>query len=204
MATYTPQGIDFADRAPVVAQSVGVIAGTREEVWAALCDHERWTDWMPNLKSCRATSTPASGVGSTRVVTLAGGLAFTEEFIAWDEPERWAFTGVSGPPMFEKLVERVTLVELGPELTEITYRMAIGPRRGFATLVKLARPRIEKSLKVALRNLNQSVAARRPAADDVADDAHGSLSSSKPDDEGHDHPHDHDHPHEHDHPHDHD
>ena len=159
MATYTPQGIDFADTAPVIAERSGTIAASREQVWSAICDHEHWPEWMVALKSCRPTSTPPSGVGSTRVVTLAGGVSFHEEFIAWDEPEVWAFTGTSGPGIFQSLVERVTLTEVDPGRTQITYRMAIAPRRGLGPLVKLARGGIEKNLGKALEELDRWVAA---------------------------------------------
>lgn len=161
VATYVPQNLAFAESAPVVVESSGTVAGTRSEVWAVICDHERWPEWMSALTSCRSTSTPAAGVGSTREVKLSGGFSFTEEFIAWDEPEVWAFTGITGPPAFRSLVERITLVELAPDRTEITYRMAIEPRRGFGLLVKAATRGIEKNLTQALARLDGVVAARR-------------------------------------------
>lgn len=161
MATFVPQTIDFAERAPIIAESSGTIDGTRQEVWDAILDYERWPEWMGSLKTCRATSTPATGVGSTRVVTLTGGVSFLEEFIAWDEPEVWAFTGLEGPPIFRSLVERITLVDLGQGRTEITYRMAIEPRRGLGPVVKVARRGIEKNLRQALQNLDGVVAGRR-------------------------------------------
>ena len=161
MAAYVPQDLAFAETAPVTIEATNAVAATPAEVWTVLCDHERWPEWMGSLKECRPTS-PASGVGSTRKVTLTGGLSFSEEFIAWEEPEVWAFTGVAGPRGFRSLVERVTLAALDADRTQVTYRMAIEPRRGFGPLVKLARGGIEKNLTQALRNLDGAVAARRP------------------------------------------
>jgi uncharacterized protein YndB with AHSA1/START domain len=161
VATYTPQGIDFAESAPVVFEASAVVAATRDEVWTVLCDHERWPEWMGSLRRVRPTSTPASGVGSTREVVLSGGLAFQEEFIAWDEPEVWAFTGLEGPPLAQSLVERVTLVARGEDRTEVTYRMAIEPRRGFGLLVRAGRIGVERNLAQALQNLDAATAARR-------------------------------------------
>lgn len=163
MATYLPQGIQFADTAPVQIEAVGVVDGTRQEVWDTLLDYPGWTSWFSSLKRCEPTSEPATGVGSTRQVVISGGATFDEEFIAWDEPEVWAFTGTAGPPFFRSLVERVTLKELGPQLTEVTYRMAIDPRPGFGPLVKLAKGGVAKNLRVALRELNGAVARNRPA-----------------------------------------
>jgi carbon monoxide dehydrogenase subunit G len=161
VATYIPRTLDFAESAPVIFESTEVVASTPDEVWAVLCDHERWPEWMGSLKRVRPTSSPASGVGSTREVVLSGGLTFQEEFIAWDEPERWAFTGLEGPGVARGLVERVTIRGLGPGRTEVSYRMAIEPRSGCGLLVKAARRGVERNLAQALRNLDATVAARR-------------------------------------------
>lgn len=161
MATYIPRTLDFADSAPVAFESSEVVASTAAEVWEVLCDHERWPTWMGSIRSVRPTSTPPSGVGSTREVVLSGGLTFQEEFIAWDEPELWAFTGIEGPPVARGLVERVTVRELEPGRTQVTYRMAIEPRRGCGLLVKAARRGVEQNLAKALKNLDGAVADRR-------------------------------------------
>ena len=163
MATYQPEDITFADRAPITAEGVGIVAGTPAEVWAALVDYPAWPTWFGNLKSCEPTSTPATGIGSTRRVVLTGGIAFDERFIAWDEGELWSFTVISGPPVFNRLVERVTITPLDERRTEVRYRMAIEPRTGFGPLIKLIRGGIEKNLTKAMRNLNGEVASRRSA-----------------------------------------
>ncbi len=162
MGTLEPQDLDFAESAPVIAEHVAVVDGTAAEVWAAILDYPGWTGWFPGVKGCEPTSDPSTGIGSTRRVTLGGGVVVDERFIAWDEGERWAFTALTGPPGFGKLVERVTLRQLGPRLTEVTYRMAIGPKPTALTpMFKLLRPVIEKNLRVALRNLNGVVVAAR-------------------------------------------
>ncbi len=164
MATYIPQGIDFAETAPVRFEASAVVAATRDEVWTVLCDHERWPEWMGSLRRVRPTSSPASGVGATREVVLSGGLTFQEEFIAWDEPSVWAFTGVEGPPLAQSLVERVTLVAVDDARTRVTYRMAIQPRPGFGPLVRAGRRSVERNLSRALGNLDEATAARRTSA----------------------------------------
>ncbi len=161
MATFVPQGIAFAETAPIIIESTEVVAATRAEVWAVICDHERWPEWFGSLTSVRSTSTATTGVGSTREVKLAGGFTFQEEFIAWDEPAVWAFTGIEGPPLFRSLVERVTLVERDAGRTEVTYRMAFEPRPGLGLLLKAARGGVAKNLGKALRNLDAATADRR-------------------------------------------
>jgi hypothetical protein len=167
MAALTPRELDFADTAPVIAEGVGVVDGTPEEVWAVVLDYPTWPNWFAGVKGCRPTSDPATGVGSTREVTVAGGARFGERFIAWDEPHLWAFTGVSGPGLLRSLVERLTITPLGPRLTEVRYRMAFEPK-GPAVLGRLAVPGISKRLRIAMRNLNAEVVARRPAPEPEA------------------------------------
>lgn len=160
MAALTPREIDFAETAPVIAEGMGVVDGTPEEVWAVILDYPTWPRWFGGVSGCRPTSEPATGVGSTREVTLPGGLRFQERFIAWEEPRLWAFTGIEGPGVLRSLVERVVITQLGPRLTEVRYRMAFEPK-GPAALGRLLVPGISKRLRVAMRNLNGEVVDRR-------------------------------------------
>lgn len=164
MATLIPQTLAFADTAPVIAESTATIDGTPAEVWATILVYERWPEWFPSVKTCRSTSEPATGVGSTRTVTIPGGMSVDERFIAWDEPEVWAFTALTGPPVFQSLVERITIRPVGDDRSEVTYRMAIEPKRGFGGVLKVARSQIAKTLAGALRNLDGEVARTRSAA----------------------------------------
>jgi len=161
MAATVPKDLDFADDAPVIAERVGVVSATPKEVWDVLCDHESWVRWFPKVKGCVATSDPGSGVGSTRDVTLPGGITISERFIAWEEPRVWAFTATALPAPVESLVECITLRPLDDNRTEVTYRMAFGPRRPFTPLMKLASGSMGKNLEQALRQLEVEVASRR-------------------------------------------
>jgi carbon monoxide dehydrogenase subunit G len=161
MGTLAAQDLDYAESAPVIAERATVIAGSPEEVWAVILDYPGWADWFPGVKACRSTSDPAIGLGSTRSVELGAGVVVDERFIGWEEPALWAFTALSGPPGFASLVERVTLREVAGARTEVTYRMAIGPKPALVPLFKVLRPVIEKNLASALSNLNQVVVRSR-------------------------------------------
>jgi carbon monoxide dehydrogenase subunit G len=158
MGTMEPKDLDFAETAPVIAERAAVISGTPAQVWAAILDYPGWADWFPGVKRCRSTSDPATGVGSTRSVGLGAKVVVDERFIGWEEPTLWAFTALSGPPGFASLVERVRLREVDGARTEVTYRMAIGPRPALVPLFKALRPVIEKNLAKALSNLDGVVA----------------------------------------------
>lgn len=162
MGRMAAQEIEFAETAPVQAEGSAMLAASPAEVWAVLLDYEAWPTWFSGVRSCRATSEPATGVGSTRVVSLGGGATVEERFIAWDEGERWAFTGIEMKPRaLRSLVERVTIEDLGPNRTRVTYRMAFDPAPAIKPLALLARPLISRTLAKAMRALAREVAARR-------------------------------------------
>ncbi|MEZ5139172.1 MAG: SRPBCC family protein [Acidimicrobiales bacterium] len=126
MGSYVEQDLAWADRAPIVVEATGTVAGTAQEVWDAIVDYPRWAAWFPQIAGCHATSEPSTGLGSTRDVRLkGGGGTIGERFIAWDEPRVWAFTATSGPPVFTSIVERVTIERAGDDRASVTYRMAL-------------------------------------------------------------------------------
>ncbi|QXC59589.1 SRPBCC family protein [Aquihabitans sp. G128] len=162
MATMTPQEIGFADTAPVRAEGSAMIAASPAEIWAVLLDYEAWPTWFLGVKSCRATSDPATGVGSTRQVVLHGGSTFQERFIAWEEERLWSFTATEmKPPGFRALVERVTIEDLGPRRTKVTYRMAFDPTLPLKPLGPVLQRVLSRTLTKAMKSLASEVAGRR-------------------------------------------
>lgn len=162
MPEVPPQGIEFAESAPVVAEGSAVAPGSPEEVWSVLVDTPRWSAWFPGVSSSRATSDPSTGIGATREVVLRGGGRVQERFIAWDEGRLWAFTAVEiTPRTFRRLVERATLTEEGPGRTRVDYRMAFEPAPGLRPAVPVLRRLIGRSLTKGMRGLADEVAARR-------------------------------------------
>lgn len=164
MATYLPQELAFVDRAPVRIEGTAVVEGTAAEAWAVLLDYPSWPRWFGGgVSSCEATSDPATGIGSTRVVGLGPGgrLRFVERFIAWDDEADWAFTAIEGPGVFRSLVERCSLLELSPTRTRVTYRMAFDPKLGLKPLVPGLRRGIGRALTKGMEGLAAEVTARR-------------------------------------------
>jgi len=162
VAQLVPQEIEFADTAPVTAEGAAVVTGTPEEVWAVLADHQGWPSWFAGVKSCEATSEPATGVGSTRRVVLAGGSRFEERFVAWDPAKRWAFTVTDmRPAAVRSLVERITIAELAPGRTRVTYRMAFDPKPWLKPVAPLLARAMSANLTRAMTSLGRQVVERR-------------------------------------------
>lgn len=128
----------FANSAPrkvVVEQRIDTSTGP---IWAALVDHPGWTQWYPGMKKCRGTSDPASGVGSTRTVSV-GGLVADEEFVAWEPETLWAFSIVkTNLPMAKRFLEQLELIP-GEGSTLVRYTGAFEPvfiTRPIASLIE--------------------------------------------------------------------
>lgn len=166
MASLHPREIEFADSAPVRIDGSATLDATPSEVWAVLLDYEAWPRWFRGLHTCRATSEPATGVGSTRTVTLAKGRSVVEErFIAWDDERLWAFTATSmNPGVFRSLVERVTIDPVDAGRTTVTYRMAFEPKPALRLAVPLLRAGVGRNLSAAVVELGREVTRRRPPA----------------------------------------
>ncbi|MCB1030590.1 MAG: SRPBCC family protein [Acidimicrobiales bacterium] len=166
MATYVTQQIDFVDTAPLMVEASNIVSATPREVWAAIVDYPRWVEWFPRVDACEPTSEPPTGVGSTRDVTLKGGLGvIAEKFIVWDELSCWAFTVTSGPPVFSSIVERITIEPVDDHRTRVTYRMALAPKWFVAPVLKAAKGQLHKVLATALTNLDGELEIRRREGD---------------------------------------
>lgn len=162
MATLVTQDIHFAETALVRAEGTATVAATPAEIWAVLVDCERWPRWFFGVRSCEATSDPAGGVGSTRRVQLTGGARFEERFIAWEPGALWAFTAESmAPPVFRSLVERVTITEVAPGRTSVTYRVAFDPVGWLRPTAPILRAGLRRTLTRAMGRLGDEAVDRR-------------------------------------------
>jgi Polyketide cyclase / dehydrase and lipid transport len=138
---------------------VGLIDAPVARVWATFTDHPTWEIWFDGCKSCAATSTPASGVGSTRSITVSG-LRVDERFIAWDHERVWAFTVVNLRPAFAKaMIERATFTDLGGTRTQIDYRIAISPSRWAGPLRKVFAKRMQSAFASSFKKLEAHILA---------------------------------------------
>jgi uncharacterized protein YndB with AHSA1/START domain len=161
MTVLVPQDLVFADRAPWIFDFEGLINASPAEVWAAFIDNESWTVWFERCKSCRATSDPFDGVGSTRAIEV-NGLRVEERFIAWQPERLWAFTATAMRMSFAtSMVERAIFTELDGGKTRISYRMAVQPRLWGRPLHRLIASRGAVSFARSFVALDAYLATRR-------------------------------------------
>lgn len=86
-----PVGLDFIAHAPFRFANAVDLAVTPEQLWEVLTDAAAWPRWATVITGVRWTSPAPYGVGTTRTVTMRGGLVGEEEFLAWEPGKQMAF-----------------------------------------------------------------------------------------------------------------
>jgi carbon monoxide dehydrogenase subunit G len=130
----------WIDTAPVRLVNTVDVRAAPEHIWAALEDADAWPRWANVITHVEWTSPPPFGVGTTRTVTMRGGMVGHEEFIAWEPYRRMGFrfneASMNGVRAF---AERYTL-EPGPDGgTRVIWVMAMQPNGVNRPIVALTR-----------------------------------------------------------------
>jgi carbon monoxide dehydrogenase subunit G len=81
----------FIGSAPFRFVSTVDLAITPEQVFEVLADAESWPHWASVITNVTWTSPEPRGVGTTRTVTMRGGIVGDEEFLAWEPFSHMAF-----------------------------------------------------------------------------------------------------------------
>lgn len=130
----------WVDTAPVRLVNTVEVDATPEEIWAALEDAAAWPRWASVITNVEWTSPRPFGIGTTRTVTMRGGVVGYEEFISWQPHSRLGFrfneATTSGVRAF---AERYTLEPQGDGRTRVTWVMAMAPRGASKAIVPLTR-----------------------------------------------------------------
>jgi hypothetical protein len=137
------------------------VAAPPEIVFDVLTDHRRYTEITPLRRAeLEREGEPApNGVGAIRVLAAMPGPPMREEVVAYERPNRFSYTVLSGLPFRDHM----GTVELSPsgDGTEITYAVKATPT------IPLAGPVLMAVLKKAIRDLIAGVSkeSERRAAD---------------------------------------
>ena len=85
-----PVGLDYLESAPTVFTNSVDIALTPDQLFEVLARADTWSRWASVITDVEYTSPEPYGVGTTRVVTMRGGIVGDEEFLAWEPGRRLA------------------------------------------------------------------------------------------------------------------
>ncbi len=143
--------VDAADErvftsAPYVFRYEKTFAAPPAAVWESLVCDESLSAWSSTVTALTWSSPPRPfGVGTTREVVLAPGLARVHErFFRWDEGAPLLVHRLRGqpPPVFKTFAETTSSNRTGADgdSTRFTWTVAIEPKRAFALAFKPLAP----------------------------------------------------------------
>jgi uncharacterized protein YndB with AHSA1/START domain len=148
-------GLDFIETAPYVFSNSVDLAVTPEQLWEVLDDADAWPRWASVIRKVEWTSPQPHGVGTTRTVTMLGGLKGDEEFLAWEPGERMAFRFNAASLEAVKAFAELYTIEATPEGCRLTWTLAQEPQ-GLASLTMApGRPLLNLGFKKFLENLRR-------------------------------------------------
>ncbi|GGS17639.1 polyketide cyclase [Streptomyces humidus] len=149
-----PEGLEFADSAPVRMSFVQEVAAAPERVYRALADDVRdWPEWFPAVTAVQ----PLDG-DAGRDVRLWGGARFRETVLAAKPPEVYAYrVDVTNVPGVRALVEEWRLTPAGAG-TRVRWTFATDGTAVFRGVARLARPGLGRSFRQAVGALDRRLA----------------------------------------------
>lgn len=156
------EDLTFIERAPVVHTCDAAVAAPCSAVFRALADPWSWKDWFPNVQAASYAGAPPYGVGTIRQARV-GRTHWIERMIAWDEPDRLAYTVIrSSVPFAHAQVECFELFDASSG-TRVRWTLALEPRL-LARLGTPLMPRVVTRLfQRAMNNLSTHLSRCAPA-----------------------------------------
>lgn len=149
----------FLHSAPLIFSNTVSVALAPEDLFAFLARPDTWPQWASVITNVEYTSPEPFGVGTTRLVTMRGGLLGDEEFLAWEPGVHLAFrfTSSSTSALSAFLEDyRIVPTATGCDLTWALAQELKGPSKLFAPL---SRPVMNLLFRRFLHNLQRVTAA---------------------------------------------
>ena len=150
----------WIDSAPVRLVNAVDIAAEPAQIWTALEDADAWPRWATVITDVEWTSPQPFGVGTTRTVTMRGGMVGDEEFISWEPYRRMGFrfneASMDGVRAF---AERYTLDARPDGHTRVEWVMAMAPKGVSKAIVPITRVPMQMAFGRMLRRFGKLVEA---------------------------------------------
>lgn len=158
-------GTDFCTSAPHRFSAEVVVRATPEQIFAVFEDPDAWTQWALPIRHVEWTSPQPFGVGTTRTVTMTGGLVGKEEFIAWERGRHMAFRFTEASMnAITAFAEDYRLSDAGEGRTRVQWVMAMEASGVNDTVLRLFGWAMQLGLGFMLRRFQALVEARYPTA----------------------------------------
>ena len=148
-------GPDFVDTARHrYANSVDLNI-TPEQLFEVFEDAEAWPRWAKVITHVEWTSPMPPRVGTTRSVTMRGGLVGTEEFLLWEPPARMGFRfNEASEQSIRAFAERYDIVRTATGC-RLTWTLALDVAGPGALSLKINGPVMNLTFRWFLRKLRK-------------------------------------------------
>jgi hypothetical protein len=150
---------DLLETAKARAIGEREMAVSAEQLFATLEDGPSWTKWTGVVREVIWTSPKPFGKGTTRTLTLGGGIKFDEVFWAWEPNRRMGFSVTAASiAWLSALTEVYEIVPLSPERCKLRWVVAVSfpgwlgkLEPGIARVFQLIQRRLLKKLERVAR-----------------------------------------------------
>lgn len=161
---YACEAVDesFFETAKVSLTASREIPCSSEKLFEIFEDPDSWSKWASAVKGVEWTSAKPFGVGTTRTVTIAGGVDFFEVFFEWDPGRRMAFyfEGTSAK-IAHRFAEDYRISPLGQDSCRLEWTMAFDPRGPGRVMMVALKPLLRLTMPALLKKLAK-LAANTP------------------------------------------
>jgi hypothetical protein len=145
------------------------LACTPDQLFTVFEDAHAWTVWAGPIKHVEWTSPKPFGVGTTRTVTMAGGMQGFEEFIAWERGKRMTFKFThSNKDTTAAFGEDYVVTDLGNGRCRLDWIMAMEPKGASKYVLGATKPLMGFMVQHLANNLRKYVAKNVPLAASAA------------------------------------
>ena len=153
--------LDFFSDAPILIKSEVTLPCSAAALFRCFEDAEAWAEWVSVIEKVEWTSPGPFEVGTTRTVSMPGGMVAYEEFIAWDPPRRMAFRFNQFNQRFlSAFAEDYQVTELGAGRCHLLWTVGIEQRGAAGLLSPLLKPFIAWNLRRISKDLEKYIQRR--------------------------------------------
>jgi hypothetical protein len=151
----------FFDTAPFRYKAEIEVKASAAEVFASFENAEDWPRWAMPIQKVEWTAPKPFGIGTTRTVSMMGGLIGYEEFIAWEREREMAFCfSHASDNTMESFAERYQVEELSEKLCKVRWTMAMRPKGFSKYFLPVFSPIMNFGVKIMLRKFGKLVEGR--------------------------------------------
>ena len=149
--------MSYFQTAPYLFRSEVTIRCTPQQLFASFEDEHSWSAWAMPITKVEWTSPKPFGIGTTRSVSMLGGLIGYEEFLAWEPNTHMAFrfNQVNKNNAIASFGENYDVTDLGNGLVKLVWTVGMAPAGPGAFMMKFTKGLTAWGLQWTLNGLKK-------------------------------------------------